>query len=92
MNAEDLPPHLRAYASVLRQFRCFARDNGCLPVHAALKYVDSLPGVQAAIVGVNTADQLQQLLEYPACQIDCTQLESFAQHDVKLLNPSLWRQ
>ena len=92
MNAEALPPHLRAYAAVLRQFQRFARDNGCLPVHAALKYIDSLPDVQAAIVGVNTAEQLRQLLEYPDCQIDCTQLHSFAQHDVQLLNPSLWRQ
>lgn len=92
MTPEELPPVLRPHAGVLERFRQFASDNGCLPAHAALKFVASQEHIQSAIVGVNSAAQLGQLLGYDRCEIDGSALQQFAQHDSRLLNPFLWRQ
>ena len=36
--------------------------------------------------------QLEQLLAFEECKIDCSDLRQFAQQDVQLLNPFLWGQ
>lgn len=92
MAPEDLPPVLRRHAPLLERFRRFASDNCCLPAHIALRFVALQEHIQSAIVGVNTAAQLEQLLGYVDCEVDCSDLRQFAQHDVQLLNPFLWRQ
>jgi aryl-alcohol dehydrogenase-like predicted oxidoreductase len=92
MTPDELPPALRHHAPLLERFRNFARENDCLPAHIALKFIDSQKDIASAIVGVNTAAQLEQLLAFEECRIDCSDLRQFAQQDVQLLNPFLWRQ
>jgi len=92
MAPDQLPPALRHHAPMLERFRHFARENDCLPAHIALKFIDSQKDIASAIVGVNTAAQLEQLLAFEECKIDCSDLRQFAQQDVQLLNPFLWRQ
>lgn len=92
MTPAELPPVLRPHAPLLQRFRQFASENGCLPAHIALKFIASQKDIGSAIVGVNTAAQLEQLLAFDACHVDCADLRQFAQQDEQLLNPFLWRQ
>lgn len=92
MKPDELPPALRHHSPMLERFRNFARENDCLPAHIALKFIDSQKDIASAIVGVNTAAQLEQLLAFEECKIDCSDLRQFAQQDLQLLNPFLWRQ
>jgi aryl-alcohol dehydrogenase-like predicted oxidoreductase len=91
MKSDTLPPRLRGYADHIEKFLQFAGDHGCTPAHAALSFVCNLEEVDAVIVGVNSADQLEHLVQFECCAIPKTEFSQFALNDELILNPALWR-
>jgi len=87
----DLPDHFSPFLPVLQRFREKARASGTDPLRMALRFVSSLPAVHAAIVGVTTPAELDDIqAAFRDCGQDTADWSGYRCDDEKLVNPSLW--
>jgi aryl-alcohol dehydrogenase-like predicted oxidoreductase len=94
MHPEEVSPFFAPVLGKLRDFRLALDDAQITPRRAALRFVDSLPEIDAVICGINTCDQLEELI----CDLNAVQsglnsfpFEKFALDDENILNPSKWK-
>lgn len=95
MNAADLPPFLQALAPRLAAYEAFTRAHGLSRIHLSLAYVDSLPGIERLVFGVDDMAQLEEDLRLFGTPVDPALLREaaafFADIDPDLVMPSKWR-
>lgn len=66
-------------------------ETGLTPLQACLRYVLSVPEIEKVVVGVDSAEQLSEIIM--AAQGDIPKpLSELVCSDINLLNPSLWNQ
>jgi aryl-alcohol dehydrogenase-like predicted oxidoreductase len=63
MPEEEIPPQLAEVIGVRRRLAALAREAGMTLAELAVRYVLGLPGVIAAVVGVETLGQLRENLQ-----------------------------
>ena len=89
MNINDMPFYFKPWMPLLAKWQSFCRDHSISPLDAALGYVCELKDVTQALVGVQTQNQLEELLE-ASSTLDSSYFDQFACDDTQLLNPSFW--
>jgi aryl-alcohol dehydrogenase-like predicted oxidoreductase len=88
---ERLPPHLSPWRGVLERFRAHAEDRGMTPLRLALAVAEQEDAIDRIVIGVQSARDLQEILESmkaPAARVDA---EALAHEDAGLINPSNWK-
>lgn len=90
---EQLPPHLLPFRAVLEQFRSQAAEQGMTPLEAALAPLLSSQCLNRVTVGVDSLEQLEQILQ--AVQVldlrPKPQLGPFNGVTRDLIDPRRWR-
>lgn len=95
MTEADIPIHLGCIAPHLKELDAWLAGHGFGRFDAAFWFVARRPGVDAAVVGVETLDQLERYIELSSRSVDFTAalkegLERFQTVDDRLLSPNLW--
>lgn len=91
MTPDAVPAYFFPIKAELAAYREWIEGQGLSPMQAALGFVLGLPELDHVILGVNSAEQLREIL---ACQTggsDAGALARFALSDLAMLDPSRWR-
>ncbi len=85
------PQKFKPWAHIWNEWDCWLERTGLNPLQACLRYVCSLPSVDRVIVGVDSLEQLNQIINAADGGLDCLpEFESLK--DARLINPSTWNQ
>ena len=87
---EILPVKLRHAAPHLAYIRENLKNAGATPVAAALSFVLSRPEIAFGLVGVTSAEELQEIIAAAKAPLPQLDWPSFALKDELVLTPSLW--
>jgi aryl-alcohol dehydrogenase-like predicted oxidoreductase len=90
MEPGDLPAHFDRIKPLLRRYRDWMAERGLDPVGAAVGFVTGLPHVDAVIIGVNTLQQLAEVVARSKPPLDPEDFRGFAVADPAIINPTLW--
>ena len=86
----DRPPAFSRWENLWKVWQDWQQDHEDIsPMEACLGYVQSVPGIEAAIVGVETKDQLLDLIKASERSISAPWPE-VSSIDPDLVNPSRW--
>lgn len=93
MDIEIMPPYFNLIKEHLFKLREYLKGQKLSPLEAALNFVIQQPEINAAIVGVNTASEFQEIMR--AVKYNKLDQNSdysiWAVEDENIINPSLWR-
>ena len=88
------PTHLHPWFWPIRKqmnsYHDFLIQEGLTPMEGALNFVTSLPEVDFALVGVQSAQQLEEIIAAVDMGLDVRQFSPFACNDSKFIDPLLW--
>lgn len=85
------PAKFNRWADVWSVWDQWLMREGLTPLQACLRYVSNLSEIDRVVVGVDTADQLTQIVE--AAMGSLTNLPEFSTlQDARLINPASWSQ
>jgi aryl-alcohol dehydrogenase-like predicted oxidoreductase len=89
MSRERMPVKFKRWHALWKIWYEWLNDNKMTPLEATLRYAVSFPGINKVLVGVDTKDQLEKIIEsyYGALPEIPSELYT---NDVNLLNPSNW--
>lgn len=92
-NPAQLPPHLARFRGVLEQFRTEAEAQGLTPLQAALAPLLDSPAIAQVVVGADSPEQLQQILEAVQALANrpAPKLGPYAGVTKDLTDPRRWR-
>lgn len=91
MPAAQRPVKFNPWSNVWRAWEGWLEKEGLTPLQACLRYAMSLPQIDRVVVGVDTAAQLQQIVE--AADGNLATLPEFdTLQDARLINPASWNQ
>lgn len=83
------PEKFKRWADTWERWDAWLAELSLTPMQACLRYLNSIPEVDKFIVGVDTVDQLQEVLD--SVEGSLSVLPEFnALHDDRLLNPARW--
>jgi len=90
MEPEQLNPYFTEITPLLQRWRDELREKGISALSAALGFLKGVDEIDRIVVGVNNAEQLNQLISVydEDHALDCS---SYAISDVNYLDPSKWR-
>jgi len=91
MPAAQRPAKFNPWSNVWRAWDMWLEQEGLTPLQACLRYVTNLPQVDRVVVGVDTAVQLQQIIEAADGKLP-TLPEFDTLQDTRLINPASWNQ
>lgn len=90
MDAQAVPAYFSRWLPVLDRWQAWCSEVGVSPHRACLSLALSERRIDRVIVGVDSLEQLEQVLEAAACKTPVPPL-SLAVGEPELLNPSQWR-
>ena len=90
MRESELPSRFAAWRPLLSMWEKWIREQGLTAVRASLGFVLRTAGIDRVIVGVETAAQLQEIVE-SARALETDVPSEFACDDVDLIDPSRWK-
>lgn len=93
LQAEKLPVHLQALAPYLNHLNAIAKDENVPMGALALNYAMSRDYIDGVLIGVDSAEQLRENLEwteFPVSSEAYERVEAIEIQDERLINPSLW--
>ena len=86
---DDVPKYFEPWLPLLLKWHKYCHDQSISPLHAALGFVCGLKGVSHALVGVQSHNQLNEILDgLTIC--DFLDFEQFATDDCNIIDPSVW--
>lgn len=89
--APQRPAKFNLWADVWNVWDRWLEHQGLTPLQACMRYVTNLPQIDRVVVGVDTAVQLNQIVE--AADGKLTTLPEFdTLQDARLINPACWNQ
>jgi aryl-alcohol dehydrogenase-like predicted oxidoreductase len=87
---EVVPEKLQAAALPLKAIKTKLAQSGVTPLAAALGFVLSRPEIATGVVGVTSANELDEIVAAANHPLPALDWASLALHDEKVLTPSLW--
>ena len=87
-SANDRPAYFDDWQFQFDQFDRFVASAGASPMHVALSFASCQPGIDGVVVGVDTAQQLEEVVQ--ARQLEIQKLPDLALQDVNLILPQNW--
>ncbi len=91
MPQDAVPAYFAPIRGHLAKYREFQKSAGLTTLQASLGFVMSVPEMDHVIVGVNTAEQLQEILAVGTVPVDAQFMAQFALTDPAMLEPWLWK-
>lgn len=88
---ESLSPYFAKVKGHLQTYREMLKQRGETPLQAALTFVGNLDEVDVVLCGVESREQLAQLLMSPEGSIEKQEYAKFAIDDVQIVNPANWK-
>jgi aryl-alcohol dehydrogenase-like predicted oxidoreductase len=89
MNLDSIPKHFYKWSSLLNTWHSWLNLHNLNAAHACLRFALSFEGVQRVVVGIESACQLNQLIDFTGAPI-ITQFPDISSFDLDLINPSRW--
>jgi len=89
MPRSSIPDRFARWGGLWDAWHAWLSANSLSPIHACLAYALSFPQVDRVVVGVETAQQLSQLIE-AATEPMNIEFPDIASTEEQLINPSLW--
>lgn len=91
MPANQRPANFKSWDNVWAEWERWLSKTGLSPLQACLRYANSIASVDRVVVGVDSADQLEQIID--AANGELPSLPMFAKlKDHRLINPASWNQ
>lgn len=90
MDPLHLPPLLWPLKKQMEQYHDFLIHEGLTPLEGALNFITSLPEVDYALVGVQSASQLGELIGAITSGIAPDDFAPFSTRDARFLEPAQW--
>lgn len=91
MNPDKIPPYFEPISNHLQAYWQDIAQQGLTPVQAALGFVIGQPEVDKVILGVNTCQQLREIVAVTTCPVSTAGFGKFALADENMINPGKWR-
>ncbi len=89
MSPEQRPKKFDRWSVLWDRYHAWVRETGLSPLEACLSYVSSVPQVRQVIVGVNSLNHIQEILQAQTGHALSSPPEMDAD-DEELLNPLAW--
>ena len=89
MSREERPKIFNKWDSLWKKWECWLNDNNLTPLDAAVRYAISITEIKKILVGVDSVNQLQQILRTSEGILPEIPNDMFTD-DPALLNPSMW--
>jgi aryl-alcohol dehydrogenase-like predicted oxidoreductase len=90
MSAERRPAAFGPWFPLLDRWLSWCNEQGVTPLAAALGFVLTQPGISRVIVGVDSTDQLQDILAAARLGRKQPPADLFSE-DAGLIDPSTWK-
>jgi aryl-alcohol dehydrogenase-like predicted oxidoreductase len=91
MQISDIPSWFNPIKGVLNVFHKEAKKRRISTLQLALSFVQSIDEIDKVVVGVNTLEQLHQIIEVMPLKVNIRDFSSLSISDKNFLNPSNWR-
>jgi aryl-alcohol dehydrogenase-like predicted oxidoreductase len=91
MHPDEMPPYFSGIQAHMRCLKQFIEDQGLSSIEAALGFVSSIDEVDSVVCGVNTIEQLKEIVACATTSVDAAAYKEFAISDEKVLDPSQWQ-
>ncbi len=88
-SANDRPTYFDNWHFEFDRFDRFVASAGATPMHIALSFVFSQNGIDGVVVGVDTAQQLEEILQFR--QLKVKEMPDLAVQDTNLILPQNWQ-
>ena len=85
----DIPVKFSSWAPLWHQWRDWLAQSGVTAVQACLAYALSFPAIDRVVVGADSEQQLQQIINAAGCQLP-SELPNLECYDEALISPALW--
>jgi aryl-alcohol dehydrogenase-like predicted oxidoreductase len=87
--------HLHPYFDFIKDhiiaYRKYIETYGLSPTQAAIGFLKNMDEIDTIIVGVETIDQLKQIIADFHKESPVINFSRFAIHEEKVINPALWK-
>ena len=91
MQTSDIPSWFDPIKEALNAFHEEAKEQRISTLQLALSFVQSIDEIEKVVVGVNTLEQLHQIIEAMKFRVNIRDFSSLSINDNNFLNPSNWR-
>ena len=91
MQTSDISSWFDPVKGVLNSFHKEAKKRRISALQLALSFVQSIVEIDKVVVGVNTLEQLHQIIDAMSLRVDIRDFSSLSIRDATILNPSNWR-
>lgn len=91
MRPDAAPAYFSPIKADLAAYREWIESQGLSPMQAALGFVLGMPELDHVILGVNSTEQLREILACQTAKCDAGALARYALTDPAMLDPSRWR-
>lgn len=90
MKRKDIPQKFERWSKLWDQWHHKLKETGCTAYEVALSYPRSLSEVDQVVVGVDSAKQLQMLIDAMECEGASSDWDFMSSNNIELINPSKW--
>ena len=91
MPLHNLPSYFDKVYNNIDEFIAYASKYSMSNLELALGFVQSLDEVDKVIVGVNTIDQLHEIIEASEVRVNCEKYSNISVSDASYVDPSNWK-
>ena len=92
MDREKVPKKFSSWNILFDEWHSWLSENDSLtPAEVCLAFVNSFPGIDKIIVGVDSQNQLKHLVTSLAKDFQINSFPNLSNKDINLVNPSKWR-
>ena len=91
MQKKLIPPYFLPIEKILNSFYRLSKELSLSQLELALGFVTNIDEIDKIVVGVNSASQLQEIMQATQAKIDYIDFKSVSIDDKNFTNPSLWK-
>jgi aryl-alcohol dehydrogenase-like predicted oxidoreductase len=91
MQKELIPPYFSPIEKNLNSFYSLSKELSLSQLELALGFVTNLDEIDKVVVGVNSASQLQEIIQAKQAKIDHLDFKNISVYNKNYTNPSLWK-
>ena len=86
----DRPKYFQRWSHIWDSWRTFLNDNNISAIDVCVYYVNQCPHINKILIGVESQEQLKQIVESSNTKISDLNFDNFCINDEDLIDPSRW--
>jgi aryl-alcohol dehydrogenase-like predicted oxidoreductase len=91
MPINSIPPWFNPIRGALELFNNEAKERGMSTLQLALSFVQSIYEIDTVVVGINTLEQLREIVSAASMRVNTIELSNVSINNSGFLNPSNWK-